>query len=79
MPSAALLPLAVMAAAAVILWALRSRGHLRSDRLAPRSQRAQGLTPVGWLAGGLALWLAWQFGGAFAAQTLAPPPPGHPA
>lgn len=80
MPSAALLPLAVMAAAAaVILWALRSRGHLRSDSLAPRSQRAQGLTPVGWLAGGLALWLAWQFGGTFAAQTLAPPRPGQPA
>lgn len=67
-----------MAAGALTAWlTLRSRGDLRPDRLRTRAERADGLSPVGWMAAGMVLWLIWQIGGSIAAQMTPPPAPGE--
>lgn len=56
---------------------MRRRGDLRREKLIARSAKADGLGPVGWLAGGMVLWLAWQLAGAAAHGALGAPPPGE--
>lgn len=69
--------MAIGALAAVLT--MRSRGDLGAGALRKRLDGADGLSPVGWMAGGMALWLIWQLAGAAAAQNLPAPMPGEPA
>ena len=72
--------LGFMAVGALTAWlTLRSRGDLRPDRLRTRAERADGLSPVGWMAAGIVLWLIWQIGGSIAVQSMPPPAPGEAA
>ena len=69
--------MAIGAVAAVLT--MRSRGDLNAGALRKRLGDADGLSPVGWMAGGMTLWLVWQLAGAAAAQNMPAPLPGEPA